>query len=1323
MPSIQGSPFIPSTIVDQPTHPPVTPPENKTADHAATQSSAAASRQRRELSSSANTPRVSSRQGSATLPPASAGIGHSESNHLQQQIYVMSENPAGFATAFDLFLAGTNTVLTEAQKQQFKKNLAGKDLTIIPPTTQPTIATTSRSKRISEQQSLQRQRQYLINQCHVQLMDEYGAPGGELLSDAASGWSIFVHTLKSWYYTNKAEINNIIKVLQSDDVQCHNGYFTADKVLELASNLVTPPERPGAFPAIRLNKLPAGTAASPSTLSVSTVSTGLGSRLSSVPALTKFSGPTVKLPSGRQISFHFEASIPHKGNNQIWRLAQQPGQPVVAQQLTTTGSADVRTAIFNSSTQKWKIEGFSEEYAFTPVKSAESIKIDDKSYAATWDAVSDNYQLNDQLTVYFSEYHQQWRLLPQYSYLRVNGGHSIPVYFDSQSRQMKIANLEYYQINALEAPLRPEMTESYIAAQSGRTYIKIDNHYYQAETGLSQTVIIDPDGKHPPIPVQREQDGWKLPDIPVYSMSKSMPGLRIENEFLLKGREVTVTAPSLTQGRVLVEQKWYAAGEQGYYPLESRNGQWFIKDSSIYMHYQPETDAWRASKVSFDIFNTLPDSFKQQVSDPLYPINSYIGLYRSDDNKMWLWCGDQSGKAKYIQVNLKTSRDVELVLPDQDTTDTNLLPLSYIFENNTWRRYEGIRGGGNQQNEPQAGPSRQRSPSIEMVSKRPRILSPEAKLWLENHSIADGENKIEAVEILYLQNQHIIGPLDITAEVMANYYSVNLFSLNQGINHKLAIGVNYRIKEGIDVTTISETARKWLDQQPDLDMQGGPAAAARFYVKHREALNKHGIMFEYLANYYRFKHTSIFNSIRSFPPDLSTQAKNWLNTMTVPDDQNKIVTVAKIYTENRELCSMLGISYRNLAIQYNIKFFELEKTIREILGMQKQNEKIKIAANIKPDPDAPSSQEFIWGEYKTFFQKVNNINRPAILLQDPVTGRSVTKELLGNDVQLVYVDELLQEMKIPNSEWETKKKIWKNIAQKIVDSDGESQKAILKKYTEILYDDEEQNIGLQITAKEDIPAGTILGGYSGVVHKPDSESYNLATKNNGYRSIATYLFESESGSLNISGYENPNRLALLNTADFSGYASRGKNNVSLFYLKSATGSEGILPVYVTNQTIKAGEELLISYGPYYNKNFLDFNKQFDMGADIIRRIAKKEKKYIIIENEDKVPIACFNPEGKEVKKNQDINDKMPFRGLKEVPSQQIATLRFWQNKKGVLRYNAVIDNTKIGNRNSLDNIFHALAQALYRNKKDQINSKTIEFRIHAKVKEEPAETE
>lgn len=1309
MPSIQDAPFIPSTIVDQPPHPPVTQPENKTADQAA------ASRQRPELSSRTSTPRFPSRQ-------VSAGIGHSESNHLQQQIYVMSENPAGFATAFDLFLAGTNTVLTEAQKQQFKKNLAGKDLTIIPPTTQPTIATSSRTKRISEQQSLQRQREYLINKCNVQLMDEYGAHSGELLSDAASGWSIFVHTLKSWYYTNKVEINNIIKVLQSDDVQCHNGYFTPDKVLELASNLVTPPERSSAFPAIRLSKLPAGVAASPSTLSVSTASTGLSSRLSSVPALTKFSGPTVKLASGRQISFHFEASIPHQGNNQIWRLSQQPGQPVVAKQLTATGSTDTRTAIFNSNTQKWQIAGFSEEYAFTPIKSEESIKIDDQSYVATWDATTDNYQLNDQLTVYYSEHHQQWRLLPQYSYLRVNGGHSIPVCFDSQSRQMKIANLEYYQTAAPEEPLRSAMSEGYIAAQSGKSYIKIDNHYYQAETGVSETVIIDADGKHPPIPVHQEQNGWKLPDIPVYSMTKSMPGLRIENEFLLTGREVTLSAPPPTQGRVLIDQKWYAAGEQGYYPLESRNGQWFIKDSSIYMDYQAETDTWRASVVSFDIFNTLPASFKQEVSDPLYPINSYIGLYRTDDNKMWLWCGNQHGTAKYIQVNLKTSRDVELVLPEQDNGDTNLLPLSYIFENNTWRRYEGIRGGGNHQDEPQAGPSRQRNPSTETASKRSRTLSPEARLWLENHPLADGENKVEAVEILYLQNQHIIGPLGITAEVMANYYSVNLFSLNQGINHKLAIGVDYRARHKIDITTVSEASRKWLDQQPDLDMSGGPAAAARFYIKHREELNKRGIMFEYLANYYRFKHTSIFNSIRSSPPDLSTQAKNWLNTITVADDQNKIVTVAKIYTENRELCSMLGISYRNLAIQYNIKFSDLEKTIREMLDIQKKDEKIKIAANIKPDPDAPSNQEIIWGEYKTFFQKVNNINRPAILLQDPMTGRSLTKELLGNDVQLVYIDELLQEMKIPNSEWETKKKTWKNIAQQIVDSDGESQKAILKKYTEILYDDAEQNIGLQITAKEDIPAGTILGGYSGVVHKPGSESYNLATKKNGYRPIATYLFESESGKLNISGYENPNRLALLNTADFSGYASRGKNNVSLFYLKSASGNEGILPVYVTNRAIKAGEELLISYGPYYNKNFLDFNKQFDIGADIIRRIAKKEKKYIIIENEDKVPIACFDPEGKEVKKTQDINEKIPFRGLKEVPSQQIATLRFWQNKKGVLRYNAVIDNVKIGNRNSLDNIFHALAQAIFRNKKDQINSKTIEYRIHSKVKEEPADS-
>lgn len=116
--------------------------------------------------------------------------------------------------------------------------------------------------------------------------------------------------------------------------------------------------------------------------------------------------------------------------------------------------------------------------------------------------------------------------------------------------------------------------------------------------------------------------------------------------------------------------------------------------------------------------------------------------------------------------------------------------------------------------------------------------------------------------------------------------------------------------------------------------------------------------------------------------------------------------------------------------------------------------------------------------------------------------------------------------------------------------------------------------GASVWARRDIPQFEVLGPYSGKYHGSEASLFEEQRKQ-GSRAVLTYLFGTRSGTRSVSALNTGNTLSLVNTSQLRNGPAWQANNV-------ATISVGKnLTFYVSLKDIKAGDELLLDYGPYY----------------------------------------------------------------------------------------------------------------------------------------------
>ncbi|MFS2224701.1 hypothetical protein [Pantoea sp. B65] len=304
------------------------------------------------------------------------------------------------------------------------------------------------------------------------------------------------------------------------------------------------------------------------------------------------------------------------------------------------------------------------------------------------------------------------------------------------------------------------------------------------------------------------------------------------------------------------------------------------------------------------------------------------------------------------------------------------------------------------------------------------------------------------------------------------------------------------------------------------------------------------------------------------------------------------------------------------------------------------------------------------------------------LLTDPLNpARSVTNEVIRGPVFISDIHNIVKVL--PKEQREEVAHRFAGLAQEVVDSDGSRQDffideqgnrqpGALSEYLEIYYDEKNWAVGLQLKAKKTIPPFTFLGVYTGTRHK-DASSLRAEYKKMGSQAVLTYLWGVKKGPATVSGLQNANILALMNTDKMHGLPVQGENKVSVGYINDE------IPFYYTTAEIAQGEQALISYGDTYQPDYLI---QTSLNNDIVRIIAAEEKCYFVIKDISGNIAHIYGPKGE----------------VEAVPGNaERYTLKERLDSRGIVRYDAL--SKKAAKRVAIskddeNNLYHAMAKAI-----------------------------
>ncbi|WP_339529595.1 MULTISPECIES: SET domain-containing protein-lysine N-methyltransferase [unclassified Pseudomonas] len=207
----------------------------------------------------------------------------------------------------------------------------------------------------------------------------------------------------------------------------------------------------------------------------------------------------------------------------------------------------------------------------------------------------------------------------------------------------------------------------------------------------------------------------------------------------------------------------------------------------------------------------------------------------------------------------------------------------------------------------------------------------------------------------------------------------------------------------------------------------------------------------------------------------------------------------------------------------------------------------------------------------------HSVDNTLPILQDPANPRlSLTQAIEGpiDDIRIAHWYGLLDGL-----EPAQKKVVANRIKDSIKDwlrsegSHGPRFDQMLEVVTPL--DDGGPARGASVWARRDIAQFEVLGPYAGKYHATDASLFQEQRKQ-GSRAVLTYLFGTRSGTRSVSALNSGNTLSLVNTSQLRNGPAWQSNNV----ISIAVGKN--LSFYVALKDIKAGDELLLDYGPLYD---------------------------------------------------------------------------------------------------------------------------------------------
>ena len=548
--------------------------------------------------------------------------------------------------------------------------------------------------------------------------------------------------------------------------------------------------------------------------------------------------------------------------------------------------------------------------------------------------------------------------------------------------------------------------------------------------------------------------------------------------------------------------------------------------------------------------------------------------------------------------------------------------------------------------------------------EKPNELQARDKQWLNSLIAANEKITAAAVARVWLDFKNPLETRGITQRILAQHFRVKLSTLI------------YKIGCMKDAPLVAEQ-EIYLHRYLPLAEGVTTSQVAELYVDQRRSLGWPGITTFQLAAYYKVNLNTLRADINQFQSMVLTVRQiRFLNKRLSPQETPDIAQVARFYLENKDLPLWPKISQIQLARHYKIQPNSLYAEIKslQLLALP--------ATVIKAEPEEPEEMaEAVVLEERHLAERALNYTGP--LLRDPLTGLSMTRDILGHWQQVEVVG--------LNTLPAAQRQAVRDQVKLAVKTDGKSDAALQARYLAINKQPDDP-AGNQIVAREDIPAMTYLGIYSGDV-LAGVDSLNAAIKKHGPHAIFTYLFATRQPNVSVSGYQHPNLLALINTGHLPGYPVRGENNVMVFYAKKPR-HKGVAVVYVTQRKISKGEELLIGYGPDYQMDIINFAHYQAVKNDHIRQISSvRNLNILVVELDNRVRVCT--PAGWQ---SGSLGDEV-------LPVDNLVAIRARQNKGGLLMYDAL--NIPPGNsgqpaswriagrsRDGDDNLFDALARGM-----------------------------
>ncbi len=365
-----------------------------------------------------------------------------------------------------------------------------------------------------------------------------------------------------------------------------------------------------------------------------------------------------------------------------------------------------------------------------------------------------------------------------------------------------------------------------------------------------------------------------------------------------------------------------------------------------------------------------------------------------------------------------------------------------------------------------------------------------------------------------------------------------------------------------------------------------------------------------------------------------------------------------------------------------IEWLIRDRDIATHAGITLESLKFALEADFErknPLPQRPLSEEEGWDPaYGRLHLNVRK-NLPLLVdARDPT--RSVTHDVISDEAWISDFEQLVS--RAPKDQQERVRREFPQQAQRLIATDGGEQDSFidaagnrqegpLSEYLYVIYDEQNPEVGVQVRAKKPMRAWTFLGGYTGGLHLTEASLRN-EFKKVGSQASLTYLWATK-GEASVSGFLNPNLLALINTARMNGFDALGENNVGIFYI------EDLVPCYFTIKDIEADTQLLVDYGKYYQPNY---EIQTALNNDIIRLMAQTENTCFIVKDIYGQMAHIYGPHG----------------AVDAVPENvQSHILQERKDYRGIIRYDVV--NKKGGKifynrKHDAWNLYRALAKAL-----------------------------